>query len=201
MYRIPPEKIFSSFFFFFLSFYLYLFIYSTVSLFTLYYPLFVSLVRLDSSSFTLFIFIFIRFYFRSFLRAPPLFPRIFVIPYPLVCIFVARPRPLPLKKIREKKKCIFIYCTNRSNVREIESISREIPLASFVQRAPPPRISTKEQLGFPFHIFNFFTLFSIPLSTPSNSVAPHVERDARTLIPRIHNNALVAISYNYGRRR
>lgn len=202
MYRIPPEKIFSSFFFFFLSFFLSLFIYLFHRIVI---HVILSVIRLSCSS-RFFFFHFIYFYFYSILfpfvsSCPPTFSTNLCYSVSS-CLYIRRsPPPTSFEKDTWKKKCIFIYCTNRSNVRKIESISREIPLASFVQRAPPPRISTKEELGFPFHIFNFFTLFSIPLSTPSNSVAPHVERDVRTLIPRIHNNALVAISYNYGRRR
>lgn len=165
MYRILRK--FSLLFFssFFLSFYLYLFIYSTVSLFTLYYPLFVSLVRLDSSSFTLFIFIFIRFYFRSFLRAPPLFPRIFVIPYPLVCIFVARPRPLPLKKIREKKNAsLFIALTDRTFAKSSRYHVKFLSPRSFNAhpRREFPRRSSSDFL-FIYLIFLLYFQYPSPL--------------------------------------
>lgn len=176
MYRIPPEKIFSSFFFFFLSFYLYLFIYSTVSLFTLYYPLFVSLVRLDSSSFTLFIFIFIRFYFRSFLRAPPLFPRIFVIPYPLVCIFVARPRPLPLKKIREKKNAsLFIALTDRTFAKSSRYHVKFLSPRSF-NAHPRREFPRRSSSDFLFIYLIFLLYFQYP-SLPPRTLLHRTSRE------------------------
>lgn len=105
--RIPENFLSFTFFFFSLSLFIYLSIFIP-PLFIAYYPLFVSLVCLDSSSFIFFLFLFdfisVRFSPPHFLHESLLF-RI-----PLVCIFVARPLPL----IRGKKKCIFIYCTNRS---------------------------------------------------------------------------------------
>lgn len=104
------------FFFFLLSFFLSIFIYLFHRIVI---HVILSVIRLSCSS-RFFFFHFIYFYFYSILfpfvsSCPPLFPRIFVIPYPLVCIFVARPRPLPLKKIREKKNAsLFIALTDRT---------------------------------------------------------------------------------------
>lgn len=157
MYRIPPEKIFSSFFSsFFLSFYLYLFIYSTVSLFTLYYPLFVSLVRLDSSSFTLFIFIFIRFYFRSFLRAPHFFHESLL--FRILLFVYSSPAPLPLKKIREKKNAsLFIALTDRTFAKSSRYHVKFLSPRSF--NAHPRREFPQRSSSDFFFIYLIFLLY------------------------------------------
>lgn len=177
--RIPENFLSFTFFFFSLSLFIYLSIFIP-PLFIAYYPLFVSLVCLDSSSFIFFLFLFdfisVRFSPPHFLHESLLF-RI-----PLVCIFVARPLPL----IRGKKNAsLFIALTDRNR-------SRNRNRNRYSSRS---RISTKEQLGFPFHTFNFFNLFLIP--TPLSPLCCTARtRCTHEFIPRVHNNALVAISYN-----
>lgn len=104
--RIPENFLSFTFFFFSLSLFIYLSIFIP-PLFIAYYPLFVSLVCLDSSSFIFFLFL---FDFISVRFSPPTFSTNLC--YSVFLLFVYSSPAHFLWYV--EKKCIFIYCTNRS---------------------------------------------------------------------------------------
>lgn len=177
--RIPENFLSFTFFFFSLSLFIYLSIFIP-PLFIAYYPLFVSLVCLDSSSFIFFLFL---FDFISVRFSPPTFSTNLC--YSVFLLFVYSSPAHFLWYVEKKNASLFIALTDRNR-------SRNRNRNRYSSRS---RISTKEQLGFPFHTFNFFNLFLIP--TPLSPLCCTARtRCTHEFIPRVHNNALVAISYN-----
>lgn len=160
---------------FFLSIFIYLFIPPyRYSRYIIRYSslLFVSILLL---SLYLFLFLF-DFISVRFFVPPPLFPRIFVIPYPLVCIFVARPRPLPLKKIREKKNAsLFIALTDRTFAKSSRYHVKFLSPRSF-NAHPRREFPRRSSSDFLFIYLIFLLYFQYP-SLPPRTLLHRTSRE------------------------